>query len=211
MATRYQAYITPSGPRQVEIAFLWDRAQFSPTREPGIAAFLSPFPELASRIQEATPLSRLCGLGPLAVASTNPVAGRVILLGDAFLYLDGVTGEGISLSFAQSELLAQYLPRHLETDRLSQESLQPLAKALTRSVSAYLRMTRLALCLTRNPWLRTLSLRALSRSPRFFQHCLEATMGKRGLWKLPLAAIPQLVWGMLNPRRQPLIQDSKHQ
>ena len=200
-----EAYITPSGPRQVEITFLWDRARFFAERKPGISGFLSSFPELAARIQHATPLSHFRALGPLAVASTSPVSGRIVLLGDAFLYLDGVTGEGISLAFTQSELLAQYLPRHLKTGQLSQESLQPLAEALTQSTSAYLKMTRLALCLTRHPWLRTLSLRALSRSPRLFQHCLETTMGKEGLWKLPFAATPQLVWGMLKPRRQPLM------
>ena len=199
-----EAYITPSGPRQVEIAFLWDRAQFSPTRDPGISAFLSPFPALAARIQPASPLSRLCGLGPLAVASTSPVAGRVVLVGDALMFLDGVTGEGLSLGFSQAELLAQHLPQHLERDQVCEERLQPLAEALTQSTVAYLRMTGLALCLTRHLWLRTLSLRALSRSGRLFQHCLEATMGKKGLWELPFAAIPQLVWGMLKPRRQAL-------
>ena len=199
-----EAYITPSGPRQVEIAFLWDRAQFSPTHDPGISAFLSPFPALAARIQPASPLSRLRGLGPLAVASTSPVAGRVVLVGDALMFLDGVTGEGLSLGFSQAELLAQHLPQHLERDQVCEERLQPLAEALTQSTAAYLRMTGLALCLTRHLWLRTLSLRALSRSGRLFQHCLEATMGKKGLWELPFAAIPQLVWGMLKPRRQPL-------
>ena len=198
-----EAYITPSGPKQVEISFLWDQAQFSPTREPVISAFLSAFPELATRIQEAIPLSRFRGLGPLAVASSSPVAGRVVLLGDALLYLDSVTGEGISLSFAQAELLARYLPCHLETGQISQESLQSLAKVLTQSTSAYLKMTRLALSLTRHPWLRTLSLRALSRSPRFFQHCLEATMDRKEFRQLPLATLPQLARGMLHPRRQP--------
>ncbi len=200
-----EAYITPSGPRQVEIAFLWDKAQFSPARKPGISAFLSPFPELATRIQEATPLSPFSGLGPLAVASASPISGRVVLIGDALLYLDGVTGEGISLSFAQSELLAEHLPRCLKADELSNESFRPLAQALIGSTLAYLRMTHLALCLTRHPWLRTLSLRGLSRSPRFFQHCLEATMGRTGFWHLPFTAIPQLGWGILNPRRRPLL------
>ena len=116
--------ITPSGSRQVEIAFLWDRAQFSPSREQRISAFLSPFPELAAQVKQAIPLSSFRALGPLAVASTSPVAGRVLLVGDALLYLDGLTGEGISLSFAQSELLAKHLPRYLEADQLSNESLK---------------------------------------------------------------------------------------
>ena len=200
-----EAYITPSGTRQVEIAFLWDRAQFSPSREQRISAFLSPFPELAAQVKQAIPLSSFRALGPLAVASTSPVAGRVLLVGDALLYLDGVTGEGISLSFAQSELLAKHLPRYLEADQLSNESLKPLSEALTKSTSAYLRITHLALCLNRHPWLRTLSLRALSRSPRFFQHCLEATMGRQEFRRLPLTTIPQLGWGILNPRRRPLL------
>ena len=206
-----EAYITPSGPKQVEIALLWDRAQFSPERKSGISAFLSPFPTLAARIQQATPLSLFRGLGPLAVASTSPISGRIVLIGDAFLYLDGVTGEGISLAFTQSELLAQYLPSHLEPVQISHESLQPLAEALTQSTSAYLRMTHLALCLTRHPSLRTLSLRALSRSPRFFQHFLEATMGRKGLWKLPFYCHPTIGMGDAEPTTTALDVNSTHQ
>ena len=186
------------------------RSRFSGTRRsslpPGSLSFLPSslhFQNWQPAYKEAIPLSRFRGLGPLAVASSSPVAGRVVLLGDALLYLDSVTGEGISLSFAQAELLARYLPYHLETGQISQESLQSLAKVLTQSTSAYLKMTRLALSLTRHPWLRTLSLRALSRSPRFFQHCLEATMDRKEFRQLPLATLPQLARGMLHPRRQP--------
>ena len=196
-----EAYITPSGPQQVGIALLWDRARFRPSARQGIFGFLAAFPPLASRLQHAIPLSSLRGLGPLAVAATRPVAGRVILVGDALLYLDGLTGEGLSIGFAQAELVAQHLRPLCAVARLHPPALQPLTGALRHSLAAYLTMTRLALYLTRHPWLRTVSLRALSRSPRLLQHCLEANMGRRWAWQVPLLATPRIAWGLASPRR----------
>jgi 2-polyprenyl-6-methoxyphenol hydroxylase-like FAD-dependent oxidoreductase len=196
-----EAYITPSGSQQVEIAFLWDRAQFRPPARQGLAGFLAAFPPLASQMHHATTLSPLRGLGPLAVAATVPVAGRVILIGDALVYLDGLTGEGLSIGFAQAESVAQHLPPLCSVTPLHPEALQPLAKALRHRIAAHLTMTRLALGLTRHPWLRALSMRALSRAPRLLQHCLEANMGTRRPWQVPLRAAPPLAWGLVAPRR----------
>ena len=195
-----EAYITPCGTHQVGIAFLWDRTRFRPQHR-GIAGFLAPFPALAARVQGATPLSAFSGLGPLAVAATHPVAAGVILLGDALVFLDGITGEGLSLSFAQAALLAEHLPSLLRGQALSRENLQPLARALMAQTTPYVTMTRLALHLALHPWLRTGVLRALSRSPRMFQHLLDVTMGRRALWRVPLPAMAPLGWGLLSPRR----------
>jgi 2-polyprenyl-6-methoxyphenol hydroxylase-like FAD-dependent oxidoreductase len=196
-----EAYITPSGSQQIEVAFLWDQAQFRPRARQGLAGFGAVFPELASRIQHATTRSALRGLGPLAVAASYPVAGRIMLLGDALVYLDGLTGEGLSMGFAQAELVAQHLPSCCDVMHCHADMLRPLARALQHRIASHLTMTRLALALTRHPWLRIWSMRALSRAPRMLQHCLEANMGTRRPWRVPwLAALP-LVWGLLAPRR----------
>jgi 2-polyprenyl-6-methoxyphenol hydroxylase-like FAD-dependent oxidoreductase len=196
-----EAYVTPTGPQQVDVAFLWDRAQFRPQPHQGMTSFLAAFPLLAARLQQARSLSPLRGIGPLAVAAKSPVATRTILVGDALTCLDGITGEGLSMGLAQAELVATNLPPLLRTQRLGQADLQPLSQALQHTTTHYLRMTRLALYLTRHAWLRTGVLRALSRSPRIFQHLLDANMGQRTLWNLPVTAVPALLWGVIAPRR----------
>jgi 2-polyprenyl-6-methoxyphenol hydroxylase-like FAD-dependent oxidoreductase len=196
-----EAYITPSGSQQVEIAFLWDQAQCRPHARQGLNGFAAVFPELASRIQHATTRSALRGLGPLAVAARRPVAGRIILLGDALMYLDGLTGEGLSMGFAQAELVAQHLPPFCDVTHCHPETLHPLARALRHRIASHVTMTRLALSLTRHPWLRTWSMRALSRAPRMLQHCLEANMGTCRPWQIPLQATLPLAWGLVAPRR----------
>ena len=196
-----EAYITPSGSQQVEVAFLWDQAQFRPRARQGLDGFAAVFPDLASRIQHAATRSTLRGLGPLAVAARCPVAGRIMLLGDALVYLDGLTGEGLSLGFAQAELVAQHLAPLCAVTHCHVEPLYALARALRHRVASHLTMTRLALALTRHPWLRTWSMRALSRSPRMLQHCLEANMGTCRPWQIPLQALLPSAWGLVAPRR----------
>lgn len=202
-----ETYITPLGPKAIEVAVLWDRVRFRPAAHLGPSVhksmdrFLSPFPALTARLRRAAPLSPLRGIGPMAVASARAVSGRVILVGDALLYLDGITGEGLSTGFAQAELLAHYLPALYDAEHVPSSALTHLDAVLKRSTATYLTMTRLALCLTRHAWLRTLSIWALSRAPRLFQHLLEVNMGKRKLWQMPLTAVPNLAYGLLLPRR----------
>jgi 2-polyprenyl-6-methoxyphenol hydroxylase-like FAD-dependent oxidoreductase len=196
-----EAYITPSGSQQIEVAFLWDQAQFHPCVRQGLDGFSAVFPEIAARIRHATPRSALRGLGPLAVAASHAVAGRIILLGDALVYLDGLTGEGLSMGFAQAELVAQHLPPCCDVTHCPPGMLHPLARALHHRIASHLTMTRLALALTRHPWLRTWSMRALSRAPRMLQHCLEANMGTCRPWQIPLRATLPLAWGLVAPRR----------
>ena len=131
----------------------------------------------------------------------RPVAGRIILLGDALVYLDGLTGEGLSMGFAQAELVAQHLAPLCAVAHCHVEPLYPLARALRHRIASHLTMTRLALALTRHPWLRTWSMRALSRAPRMLQHCLEANMGTCRPWQIPLQAVLPLAWGLVAPRR----------
>ncbi len=196
-----EAYITPSGEKQVEVAFLWDREQFRPIKAKGIEGFLPFFPGLAQRLEKAQALSAFRGIGPLAVAADKPTAQRILLIGDAFTYLDGITGEGISIGFAQAQILAEKLPSLWKENKLNNPDLFSLGKQIQEKTRTYLTMTHLALVLTRYPFLRTQVIKALSRSPLFFQHFLEVNMGKRPLWKIPLRAIPQLIWGLVDPRR----------
>jgi flavin-dependent dehydrogenase len=55
------------------------------------------FPELADRLRGAAQVGPVRGAGPLRRRVSSPVAGRVLLVGDAAGYVDALTGEGIAV------------------------------------------------------------------------------------------------------------------
>lgn len=104
-AERSEAYVTPVGPDLVGVAILTaDRAPY----ERQLAAF----PALSARLP-ASAATATRGAGPLRQRVRSPVAGRVLLVGDAAGYVDALTGEGISTALAA----AAHLVRCVREDR----------------------------------------------------------------------------------------------
>lgn len=196
-----EIYVTPSGKNRIEIAFLWDKDQFQPRKKDWFTSLLEVFPEVHHKIQKAPSLSEAKGIGPLAVGCSSSVADRVILIGDANTYLDGITGEGISLAFEQAILVGEILPDLIRKNTLKKQHLQKIESAFLPGKKRYVTLTKLALLLTRYPFLRCIVIRSLSRCPEVFQHFLEANMGTRSLFKFPLLSCWRLLWGLLFPRR----------
>ncbi|MET0235676.1 MAG: NAD(P)/FAD-dependent oxidoreductase [Kibdelosporangium sp.] len=101
-AARSEAYVTPVGPDMIGVAIL------SSVRG-GFADQLAAFPDLASRIAGAQPVSSVRGAGPLRQRASSRVAGRVLLVGDAAGYVDALTGEGLALSLTAAAELVRCL------------------------------------------------------------------------------------------------------
>lgn len=97
-----EAYVTPLGPDLVGVAILT-------TERTPYGRQLAAFPDLAARLADAAPVTRVRGAGPLRQAATRRVRGRVLLVGDAAGYVDAVTGEGIALALAGAEALVACL------------------------------------------------------------------------------------------------------
>ena len=196
-----EAYVTPSGDQQVEIAFLWDKARFTPSQKGKklVEGLLEHFPELKSRLGSDLPaeLSKSAAVGPLARGSSSASADRVLLVGDALGYVDGITGEGISVALSQVETLRDDLPELIRSDRLSQRDLQPVSRRLTAHFAATVPLVKAALLLARFPMLRELAIRGLSATQSVFTHLLEANMGKRPIYALPVVGVLQFVWAIL--------------
>ncbi len=99
-----EAYITPVGPEEVGVAFLF--AEDVARGLGGSARFdalLSRFPALKARLDGAAWTSFARGAGPFHHRATRVAAGRVLLLGDAAGYLDPLTGEGLKLGLLGAE------------------------------------------------------------------------------------------------------------
>ncbi|MHA6758042.1 NAD(P)/FAD-dependent oxidoreductase [Streptacidiphilus sp. PAMC 29251] len=94
-----EAYVTPLGPGLVGVAVLTARRGAFDTH-------LEQFPRLRHHLPSATATS-VRGAGPLRQRVTSRVSGRVLLVGDAAGYIDALTGEGLSLSFAAAAQLVQ--------------------------------------------------------------------------------------------------------
>ncbi len=103
-----EAYITPVGPNEIGIAFLWHKkfAQSSPITFENL---LSHFPRLVQRLKNSPPSSEVKSTGPLYQRVKNIVKNRVFLIGDASGYIDAITGDGISLGLSQAYILANTL------------------------------------------------------------------------------------------------------
>jgi flavin-dependent dehydrogenase len=154
-----EAYVTPVGPRSVNVAFLCGRG----------AAFeehLDRFPTLRQRLQGAEPESEIRGAGPLLQRVRARHADRLALLGDAAGYVDAITGQGLSLAFAGAALLMDALPEDLSRD------LAPALRAYDRGLrSRWLRYAVPAhalLALSRRPALRSKAIRSVAALPGSF-------------------------------------------
>ncbi len=90
-----EAYLTPVGADMVGVALL----------SGGGASFeqqLGAYPALLERLGGAQFVTPVRGAGPFRQRSRRRVAGRVLLVGDASGYVDALTGEGLSVGFAQA-------------------------------------------------------------------------------------------------------------
>ncbi|WP_409483029.1 NAD(P)/FAD-dependent oxidoreductase [Arsenicicoccus dermatophilus] len=90
-----EAYVTPVATDLVGVAVLGPGGQ-------GYAQRLAEFPLLAARLAGAEAVDGVRGAGPLRQRVAAPVAGRVLLVGDAAGYVDALTGEGLTLGWRQA-------------------------------------------------------------------------------------------------------------
>ncbi|MEE2788200.1 MAG: NAD(P)/FAD-dependent oxidoreductase [Myxococcota bacterium] len=198
-----EAYVTPSSNHRVEIAFLWRKGKYHPRRTgPALCqGLLEEFPALMARLDGAPldPASRPRAVGPLACSSKKAFDDRCLYVGDALGYGDGITGEGLSVAFAQAEAIGARLPGLLDLNKCSASDLATLGGEVHDIFKESLPLIKAALLLSDHPRLRRLALRGMSRSPRIFQHFLEANMGRRRLWALPASGLPAFLIGLAKP------------
>ena len=95
-----ELYVTPVADDLVGVAVLG-------TAPIHLAAAISRVPELADRIAGAPEASTARGAGPLRQKVAARRSGRGLLVGDAAGYVDALTGEGLSIGFAEAEAVVR--------------------------------------------------------------------------------------------------------
>lgn len=171
-----EAYVTPTGPERVGVAFLWSGGKGD------METFLRAFPALSARL--GPPEDEVRGAGPLAVEVGPPQKGRVLLVGDAAGYLDAITGEGLSLGMLSAEALVA------ATGANRPEEYAPAYRGIVRR---HLMFTRLLLGISRRPWARRPLIRRLARHPRAMEAFLAFNAGVWGWGRVLLPALGMAV------------------
>lgn len=166
-----EIYITPCGPDEIGIAFLWDKNLYTP---PALGknladGFLANFPKIQERLQGIPKLGPAQAMGPFCRPVKNPIAHKAALIGDAAGYLDPITGEGISVGLKSALLL---------TDCLSQDkNLSWYAKELQKSRRNYYLTTQSLLFFAQHERLFNSAISFLDKYPKLFQRLLSLNMG----------------------------------
>jgi flavin-dependent dehydrogenase len=166
-----EAYVWPSGPARVGVAFL-----HAPGRSGDPRRLLEAFPAVAARVAGAEEASAARGAGPFDQAARARVADRLVLLGDAAGYVDAITGEGLSLAFGCAADLAALLPAALARGATA-AALAPYEAAWRRRFLPYAAWTRLLLALSRRGLLRRSLLALAASAPAPFERLVAAAVG----------------------------------
>jgi flavin-dependent dehydrogenase len=153
-----EAYVTPVGPEQVGVAML------SSTTPVDFDHLMRGFPLLRARLAGAPVSSRDRGAGPFGHRPTAVTRDNIALVGDASGSLDPITGEGISIAFAQAQALIQCLV----DGRIDEYA------AVHRRIARVPRfLTSLLLVAERHPRIRQTMLQTFASHPTLFNTLVD--------------------------------------
>ncbi|MET4926330.1 NAD(P)/FAD-dependent oxidoreductase [Streptomyces sp. PSRA5] len=152
-----EAYVTPVGDDLVGVAVLSRERR-------GYGEHLGRFPDLAPLLGER-PASGVRGAGPLRQRVSRPLAGRVLLVGDAAGYVDALTGEGVALALSTAGAAVR---------ALAEGRPQTYPAAWSRLTRRHRLLTEGLLYATRSPRAARLIVPAAARLPSVFAAAVHA-------------------------------------
>ncbi len=128
--------ISPLGGGRANVAFVVDRAVLK--ARPGSVedffdAAVTALPPVRDALAGARRVTKVTGVGPLAQGARRAVADGVLLVGDAAVYLDPFTGEGVYKALRGAELAAETADSALRAGRTDARALAPYLPARRRA------------------------------------------------------------------------------
>ena len=159
-----EAYVTPIGPDTIGVALMSSELPVDFDR------FLQSFPDLRARLEGAEAISRDRGAGPFGHRPLAVARGNLALLGDASGSLDPISGEGLSIAFAQAHALI----RSLERGRIRE-----YAAAHRRIVWVPRLVTGVLLGIERHGWLKRRMVQTLASHPSLFANLVDVAASGR--------------------------------
>ncbi len=168
-----EAYITPISRSRTQLTILWDDTKIKLRGHDFYFNTLRDyFPHLNQFTRENL-LDQVRSYGPFDVRGTVIQKGRIILAGDDLYFLDGITGEGLSLAFKQAKLIAN----HLTNDGLSKKYFEELLDCL----STYEFLTRVSLIHSDYAFVRRFSLNLLQAFESLFPFLIRVNDDPKSL------------------------------
>jgi 2-polyprenyl-6-methoxyphenol hydroxylase-like FAD-dependent oxidoreductase len=183
-----EVYLTPVAPGVVNVALLLEDESigaFRGDRDRAFDQWLAPLP-LGARLGPA--LGPAAATGPLRQVARDVVADGVLLVGDAAGFVDGITGEGMSLGLEGAEVAAEIVAAACRTGRLAASDLAGWSERHRALVARSRRLTEVILAGIRYPAIASRAVAWLARRPASFDHLLAVDTGSARLRDLPLRA-----------------------
>lgn len=173
-----EAYLTPLPDGRVNVALLLEDEVVGALRGETDRAFdaLVAGAAFAHRLGPAAGAAR--STGPLRQGARDVVGDGVLLVGDAAGFVDGVTGEGMSLGLCSAEPVAEVAARALATGQLAARGLAGWRRTHRDLAAASHRLTRLVVAGLRHRWLAEAVIAGLAARPRLFAHLLAVDVGR---------------------------------
>lgn len=192
-----ELYVTPVGPGEVNVAALCEHdtmARFKGRLAEGFAELVRASP-LGERLVGGRWLGDVAAVGPLLRSARAVVADRVVLVGDAAGFVDGITGEGMSVALHSAALAADVVSSALRAGEPTAAALRPYEERRRARVRDSERLTHLVLWGMRRRRIAERVVRSLARRPELFDRLLAietrseplASFGVTGLLGLVFA------------------------
>ncbi len=188
-----EVYLTPTAPGELNVAVLLEHDQARTLRgdlEARILQLASAVPELEPFLVGAEVEGAAGAVGPLRQEASSWVADGVVLVGDAAFFLDGITGEGMSLALSGARLAARVVDRAMVGGEASVSRLASYPRRWSREVRDKLWLTEVVLWGIRHPRLASWAVDQLGRRPRLFGAVLDVNGGTARWPSLVQAVMP---------------------
>lgn len=193
VAKQCEFYVTPLGDGRSNVACLGPRALVRELASGGWAG-------LPAFIRESLGAARveLCdepiAAGPFSRGARKLHRGRLVLVGDAAGFFDGISGEGMSLALQNARTCASAIDAALRSGRTV--PFGAYERVVRRRARDSTLLARLSLGLARHPAIAERAVANLGRRPRTFEKLLAINSGEAGFDALRPADIASF----LDPR-----------
>ncbi len=124
--------VAPLGGGRANVAFVVDVGAMrrrGATMEEYFEQAIAALPPVRDALAGASRVDKIRGVGPLAQGARRAIADGVLLVGDAAIYLDPFTGEGVYKALRGAELAADAADTALRKGDLSARALRPYLAA----------------------------------------------------------------------------------
>jgi flavin-dependent dehydrogenase len=177
-----QAYVTPTGEREVCVALVMEDKRDRMARLPEM------FPALGARLQGHEANSNERGAMTICRRLPRVTRGSVALIGEAAGSIDAVTGEGLALAFKQALALAE---------ALSQSDLEIYERRNREIRRMPFAMSQIMVYLGRHPGLQSRIIQACERDNSLFSHLMAVHIGMRSPLRISPVSLTSFGWNMV--------------